>query len=81
MRRAFLVAHNNTVGIDSWRDKDDAMMDLIDIKLAELFDDCGKLEASEDIIHKDDSDKIIDKIVENGDKISAATKSLLANKW
>src|SRR6185369_4132352 len=54
MRRSYLNAHNHTVGIGAWTHEDDAFMDLIDIRLALLFDRCGKLEATKDIIGDDD---------------------------
>lgn len=50
MRRSFLTAHNMTVGIGNWSDKDDAFTDLIDIQLALLFDRAGRFEATKDII-------------------------------
>lgn len=50
MRRSFLNAHNETVGIDKWTFEDDAFMDLIDIRLALLFDRAGRLQSTTDIV-------------------------------
>ncbi len=59
MRRAFLTAHNATVGIGKWNANDDAFADLIDIQLALLFDRAGRMDTG----GKD--------IIGNGDKIEA----------
>lgn len=58
MRRAFFHAHNETVGIASWASQDDSLLDLIDIRLALLFDRAGRLNAVTDIIGVKDGDKI-----------------------
>lgn len=50
MRRAYLNAHNETVGIGNWTHEDDAFMDLIDIRLALLFDRAGLLNSTKEII-------------------------------
>jgi hypothetical protein len=50
MRRSFLNAHNETVGMGKWSHEDDAFMDLIDIRLALLFDRAGRLNATHDIV-------------------------------
>ena len=64
MRRTYLNAHNAIVGVAAWDKHDDAFMDLIDIKIAVLFDRAGKIEASKDIISKNDTDDIEKQIVE-----------------
>lgn len=53
MRRSYLNAHNETVGIGNWTHEDDAFMDLIDIRLALLFDRAGLLETTKNIIDTD----------------------------
>lgn len=58
MRRAYINAHNNTIGVEKWEATDDAFMDLIDIKLAILFDRSGKLFATKEIIGIEDATKI-----------------------
>lgn len=44
MRRCYLSTHNAVVGIAGWDKHDDAFMDLIDIKIATLFNRAGKIE-------------------------------------
>lgn len=88
MRRAYLNAHNETIGIGNWTYEDDSFMDLIDIRLALLFDRGGKLDTVTDIIG--DDHKVIEQDIHNAeDKLkekiavnrSAATAELMQNKW
>lgn len=58
MRRAFLHAHNETMGIGQWEAQDDAFVDLIDIQLALLFDRAGRLDTVTDIVGFTDGEKI-----------------------
>lgn len=58
MRRAFLDAHNNTVGIANWEQQDDSLLDLIDIRLALLFDRSGRLNTITDIVGVKDGEKL-----------------------
>lgn len=58
MRRAFLTAHNSTVGIAKWEDQDDSLLDLVDIRLALLFDRSGRLNSATDIIGVKDGEKL-----------------------
>lgn len=76
MRRAFLHAHNETVGIAHWEATDDAFCDLLDIQLALLFDRAGRMNMVKDIIGKEDANKITTKIEE-----SAATRLVKGDKW
>lgn len=69
MRRAFLYAHNSTAGIANWDAQDDAMMDLIDIRLAMLFDRAGRLSMTTDIIGKEDAKKVEEAIESAGSKL------------
>lgn len=50
MRRNYLNAHNSTMGIHNWDHTDDAFLDMIDIKLAILFDRSGRINSPKDII-------------------------------
>lgn len=50
MRRSYLNAHNETVGMANWTHEDDAFLDLIDIRLALLFDRAGLLNTTKSII-------------------------------
>lgn len=76
MRRSYLIAHNQTVGMDKWDSTDDQFLDYIDIMLAVLFDRAGRLMAVKDIVGSDKSDieKDIDAVEQNLKKISVAAK-------
>ncbi len=69
MRRTYLNAHNSTMGIDRWEDTDDQFVDLIDIKLAVLFDRAGMMNAERDIIGAEDA-------IETEQKIHAADDAM-----
>lgn len=81
MRRSYLQAHNATVGIATWVDEDDMFLDLIDIKLALLFDRSGRLSATTDIIGN--GHKIEESVLAKGDAIkpSEATKMMQTKEW
>jgi hypothetical protein len=53
MRRSYLLAHNETIGMEKWSEKDDQFLDYVDIMLALLYDRAGKLAATKDIFGKD----------------------------
>lgn len=53
MRRSYMAAHNSVLGIAAWDAHDDAFIDLIDIKLALLFDKSGRFSATKDLIGTD----------------------------
>lgn len=57
MRKVYLTAHNKVLGLADYEAQDDAFMDLIDIKLALLFDRGGRVNTSKTITG-DDADKI-----------------------
>lgn len=50
MRRTYMAAHSATLRVDNWQAEDDAFLDLIDIKLAILFDRSGKITMTEEAI-------------------------------
>ena len=83
MRRSYLHAHNMTIGIDSWEAVDDMFMDLIDIRLAQLFDRAGKLEATKDILGNDDKkiSEIIERLPMNGKSPSKTDLIDKATGW
>lgn len=58
MRRSYMVAHNQTVGMDKWTETDDQFLDYIDIMLAVLYDRAGRLMTTKDILG-DDKRRII----------------------
>ena len=69
MRRTYINAHNSTMGTQKWDSSDDAFLDMLDIKLANLFDRCGKVNAPKDIIGKEDVaevEKTIQEVSFNG---------------
>lgn len=70
MRKVYLNAHTNIVGIDNWSIDDDALLDMIDIKIATLFDRSGRIEGVKTIIS--DTKPIEDKIESQG--IAVTTK-------
>jgi hypothetical protein len=72
-----MAAHNSVLGIAAWDANDDAFIDLIDIKLALLFDKSGRFAATKDIVGKD-GEKIEADILDQSDK-SKATKMMQAN--
>lgn len=88
MRSVYLNAHNSIVGIAAWDQTDDAFIDLIDIKLALLFDRGGRLDTTTDIVgteHKEieqdiytAEDKMKAKPIVHA---SAGTAALIQNGW
>lgn len=79
MRRAFMGAHAaSALTIDKWTQEDDAFLDLIDVKLALLFDRSGHMDSKgKDIIHKEDGAKIEQDIT----AASLATKMVTGGAW
>jgi len=77
MRRSFMSAHTTVLGIAKWDENDDAFLDLIDIRLALLFDRSGRMQHQIDkvLVDKADGAKIEAGIIEQ----SQASKSL--NAW
>ena len=57
MRKVYLTAHNKVLGLADYEAQDDAFMDLIDIKLALLFDRAGRVNTTKTLTG-DDADKI-----------------------
>lgn len=71
MRSVYLNAHNSIIGIAGWKSEDDAFLDLIDIRLALLFDRAGKLNTVEEIVSKEDAKKIETSIEKAEDDMKA----------
>lgn len=69
MRRAYLAAHARVLPLDKFEVEDDQFMDLIDIRLALLYDRGGVFNAAEGHIEKEQAETIEETIKE-----SAATK-------
>lgn len=53
MRRSYLLAHNETIGMDKWDAQDDRLLDYIDISLALLYDRAGRLATTKELIGDD----------------------------
>lgn len=70
MRKVYLNAHTNIVGMNNWDNSDDAYLDLIDIKLAMLFDRAGHIEGVEPVIEADEAKSIEEKIEVGGNAIT-----------
>jgi hypothetical protein len=77
MRRSYLTAHNSALGLSAWDMYDDAFLDLIDIKLAYVFDRAGRLVAHKELIGGD-ADKIEAKIEEQGASLSVNAPVIMA---
>lgn len=58
MRRSYMTAHNSVLGLTQWSMEDDAFLDLIDIKLALLFDKSGRLQGEKTIVHATEASNI-----------------------
>lgn len=78
MRKSYMNAHNSVLGIAAWDHNDDAFIDLIDIKLALLFDKSGRFAAVKEIIHADDGNKIINQIENDAKGLKLVD---IANGW
>ena len=76
MRKSYLHAHNMTLGIERWEHIDDAFMDLVDIRLAQLFDRSGKLQATKELIGKEDK-KIEEEIVNQKEEAKAEQTAVI----
>ena len=87
MRRSYLLAHTETIGMDKWASEDDRLLDYIDISLALLYDRAGRLMASKELIGDDKEviEKQIDTADENLRKVDKAVKAMVSNngaaKW
>lgn len=85
MRRSYLNAHNETVGIGNWTYEDDAFMDLIDIRLALLFDRAGLLDSVKEIIGAEQGEKIEGELIAKAANLkiepSEASKQLANGGW
>lgn len=92
MRKCYLTAVNATIGVEKFEQQDDSFLDLIDIRLALLFDRAGFLPAGlEEVTGKEEAEKIEKAIhtqedaMKNGAKIgdSEATAAIkkLDEEW
>ena len=85
MRRSYLTAHNSIIGVHAWDPYDDAFMDIIDLKLAILFDRAGRFEAIKDkVLDHDEIDRVENDIIDaykgiKPTEVSQATASMKGN--
>lgn len=95
MRKSYMNAHNSVIGIAAWDANDDAFIDLIDIKLALIFDRSGRFNAVKEVASQKDANEIegilhtaSDKLkiapnntkVDNDNTVSSAT-AMMKNEW
>lgn len=77
MRRCYLAAVNDTIGINKFEEQDDNFLDLIDIRLALLFDRAGHLPASLEVVTgKEEAKKIEQSIIAKEDAMKAKDNNL-----
>ena len=87
IRRSYLTAHNSIIGVHAWEAYDDHFMDIIDLKLAILFDRAGRFVVSPKSIDDAEIDRIEQDIITayKGIKpaeVSQATASMKGNgEW
>ena len=75
MRKCYLAAVNATIGIDKFEQQDDSFLDLIDIRLALLFDRAGFLPTGlEKVTGKEEADKIEKELVTAEDAMKNGKK-------
>lgn len=87
IRKVYLNAHTNIIGMDHWEAQDDAFLDLLDIKIAVIFDRAGAIEGIKSPINKNEMASIEGKIEDQGKTVglkmatemSAASIALKAN--
>lgn len=77
MRRAYLYAHSKILPIEQYDYADDAFLDLIDIKIALLFDRAGTFNHAEGNLDTPAANKIALQVEADG--MSAATRMMLNN--
>lgn len=76
MRRCYLAAVNATIGVEKFEKQDDSFLDLIDIRLALLFDRAGWLPTGmEKITGKEEADKLEAQIIEAEDALKAGNSA------
>ena len=80
MRRSYLLAHTETIGMDKWASEDDRLLDYIDISLALLYDRAGRLIASKELVGEDKAkiEASIDTADENLRKVDKAIAKMAA---
>lgn len=80
MRKVYLTAHNKVLGLADYEAQDDAFMDLIDIKLALLFDRAGRVNTTKTLTG-DDADKIEEDLRQKDFELGRVLKIRLPNDF
>ncbi len=76
MRRIYLRAHTHVIGMDKWEMEDDYFLDLIDMKVAVLFDRAGAIDGAEAPVDKQEEKAIEASIEKQGASISDGSRKL-----
>lgn len=80
MRKVYLTAHNKVLGLADYEAQDDAFMDLIDIKLALLFDRAGRVNTTKTLTG-DDAEKIEEALKQKDFELGQVLKIRLPNDF
>jgi hypothetical protein len=67
-----MTAHNSVIGVAAWNAHDDAFLDLIDIKLALIFDNAGRFAAVNEVANKADGAQTEAAILKADDQLKVA---------
>jgi len=81
IRRSYLVAHTETMGMEKWAEADDMFLDYVDITLALLYDRAGRMMATKDLVGDDKAtiEAKINTADENLKKVDVAVSSIKGN--
>lgn len=72
MRATFIGVHGATVGSENWTAYDDAFLDLIDIRLALLFEQSGKIAFNgKEIVSPKDAEPIEEAVKQAEDEVKS----------
>lgn len=81
MRKCYLAAVNATIGVAKFEQQDDSFLDLIDIRLALLFDRAGWLPtALEEVTGKAEADAIEQEIIKSEDDLKIRAPAIKAEQ-
>ena len=70
IRKVYLHAHTNIVGMDHWTVDDDYFLDLLDMKVAVLFDRAGAIEGAKAPVSKDEVKAIENSVEKQGKAVT-----------
>lgn len=81
MRRAYLYAHSKTLPIEEYNEADDQFLDLIDIKIAQLFDRSGSFDHSKGNLNTEQAKELETDIQNAANSIQSDASKMLTNGW